>query len=34
MFTQGITPRDICEKMAERHTIEGNLKEQNERGAI
>ncbi|MCL2616073.1 MAG: bifunctional phosphoribosyl-AMP cyclohydrolase/phosphoribosyl-ATP diphosphatase HisIE [Defluviitaleaceae bacterium] len=27
MFAQGVTPRDITKKLAERHTIEGNLKE-------
>ena len=34
MLTQSITPRDIIEKMAKRHTIPGNLKAQNERGDL
>ena len=34
MFTQGITPRDICEKMTQRHAVEGNLKERSEKGTL
>ena len=31
MFTQGVTLRDIKEKLTERHRVEGNLKEKRER---
>ena len=32
MFTQGVTLRDIKEKLAERHNVEGNLKVKNKKG--
>jgi phosphoribosyl-ATP pyrophosphohydrolase/phosphoribosyl-AMP cyclohydrolase len=34
MFDQGVAPRDVREKMAKRHTVEGNLKKRNEKTDI
>ena len=33
LFTQGVSPKDVREKLAERHGVSGNLKEKNEKGA-
>lgn len=34
MFTQGVKPRDIRAKLAQRHHVEGNLKTKNVKGAF
>jgi len=34
MFAQGVDLREVLEKLVERHRVEGNLKEGNEKGAF